>query len=117
MTIHIESLEIDAIIGLLDFEREHEQRVLVDLEAVYTYSSQSFIDYAELAEMIGLRIKKERFMLLEEALLDLKTEIIALYPAISKLKLKISKPDILKNCRVSLSQSWEISPEKESHKN
>ena len=116
MTIHIESLEIDAIIGLLDFEREHEQRVLVDLEAHYSYSNQSFIDYAELVEMIELRIRKERFSLLEEALLDLKTEIVEFYPAISRLKLKIGKPDILKNCRVSLSQSWEISPGEESGK-
>ena len=110
MTIHIESLEINAIIGLLDFEREHEQRIIIDLEAVYAYSNQSFIDYAELVEMIELRIKKERFLLLEEALMDLKTEIVEFYPAISSLKIKISKPDILKNCMVSLSQRWKISP-------
>jgi dihydroneopterin aldolase len=116
MTIHIESLKIDAIIGLLDFEREYEQRVTVDIEADYAYDGQFFVDYAELAEMVELRIKKKRFLLLEEALLDLKTEIVEIYPAISRLKLKISKPDILKNCIVGLSQSWEFSPEEESGK-
>ncbi len=108
MTIHIESLHIDAIVGLLDFEREREQRVSVDLEAVYTYDQKSFINYADLAEMIENQIKKERYLLLEEALTDLKEKISATYPAIEILKLKISKPDILKNCTVSLSHTWHL---------
>ncbi len=108
MTIHIESLQIDVIIGLLDFEREREQRVCIDLEAVYTYNQKSFIDYADLAEMIENQIKKERYLLLEGALLDLKEKITETYPAIETLKLKITKPDILKNCSVALSQSWKI---------
>lgn len=108
MTIHIESLQFDAIIGLLDVEREREQQVSVDLEAVYAYEQQSFINYADLAEMIEKKIKKERYLLLEEALLDLKENITETYPLIETLKLKIAKPDILKNCTVALSQSWKI---------
>lgn len=108
MTIHIESLQINAIIGLLDFEREHEQRVSVDLEAIYTYGQRSFINYADLAELIENQIKKERYFLLEEALLNLKEKISETYPAIETLKLKIAKPDILKNCTVSLSHTWHL---------
>ncbi len=108
MTIHIESLQIDAIIGMLDFEREREQRVSIDLEAVYTYNQKSFINYADLAEMIEKRIREERYLLLEEALLDLKEKISEAYPAIETLKLKISKPDILKNCSVALSHTWHL---------
>lgn len=107
MTIHIESLQIEAIIGLLDFEREAEQRLLVDLEADYPYREGFFIDYAELAAMIEKRIKERRFILLEEALSDLEEQIMAHYPSIRRLKLKITKPDILTHCRVSLSESWE----------
>lgn len=107
MTIHIESLQINAIIGLLDFEREQEQRVCVDLEAHYTFDQKSFIDYAELAKIIETHIKKERYMLLEEALLDIKEKIMRTYPAINVLTLKITKPDILKNCTVALSHTWE----------
>jgi len=108
MTVHIESLQIDAIIGLLDFEREQEQRVCIDLEAVYTYDKKLFINYADLAEIIEKQIKKEHYLLLEEALLDLKEKITETYPAIKTLKLKIAKPDILKNCTVALSQTWKI---------
>jgi len=110
MTIHIESLRVDAIIGLLDFEREREQRIEVDLEAEYSYNrhDHSFINYAELVEMIELRLKKKHFLLLEEALLDLKEQITITYPAIESLKLKISKPEIFNHCTVALSQSWKL---------
>ncbi|MEA3418648.1 MAG: dihydroneopterin aldolase [Campylobacterota bacterium] len=106
MTIHIESLQIDTIIGLLDFERDMEQRVIIDLEASYIYDRTEFINYADLAEMIEVRIKKQCYELLEEALLDIKEQILKAYPAIKTLQLKISKPDILHNCTVALSKSW-----------
>ena len=35
MTIHVEALTFDVIIGLLDFERERPQRVIIDIEASY----------------------------------------------------------------------------------
>ena len=111
MTIHIESLRVDAIIGLLDFEREMKQRIFIDLEALYDYSDNSFINYADLAELIEMRIRKECYFLLEEALLDLKKIITEAYPSIEKLNLKISKPDILENCAVALSDRWDISPD------
>jgi dihydroneopterin aldolase len=106
MTIHIESLRIDAIIGLHDFERDTEQPVIIDLEASYAYDRTEFINYADLAEMIEVQIKKQRYRLLEEALLDLKEQILEVYPAIKTLQLKISKPEILHNCTVALSKSW-----------
>ena len=106
MTIHIEQLTFDAIIGLLDFEREHTQRVVVDLEAEYDYENGAFIDYADLAETITVRVQESRYELLEEALLDLETLILSSYPHIRALYLKIKKPDILPNCQVALSQKW-----------
>jgi len=108
MTIYIESLQIDAIIGLFDFEREREQQVSIDLEAVYIYDKKSFINYAALAEMIEKQIREERYFLLEEALIDLKEKISEAYPAIERLKLKIAKPNILKNCSVAIGHTWEI---------
>ena len=109
MTIHIESLTFDAIIGLLDFERENEQKVIIDLKLKYSYSKNNFIDYAKLANMLTERTKLRRYLLLEEALEDLKEQIIQKYPASEMLVLKISKPDILENCTVALSQKWSFS--------
>ena len=106
MTIHIESLTFEAIIGLLDFERERPQRVIVDLEASYTYKDGEFIDYATLSEKIINMVQTSRFTLLEEALLSLESMIKASYPQIEKLSLKISKPNIIHNAQVALSAKW-----------
>ncbi len=108
MNIHIENLEFDVIIGLLDFERDRPQRVIIDLEASYEYANKNFIDYADMVFLIQQELKAKRYKLLEEALLGLKTLLCRTYPHIQTLTLKISKPDILPQCSVSLSSSWEF---------
>lgn len=106
MTIHIEALTFDAIIGLLDFERERPQRVTVDLTLSYSYNDDNFIDYAILADKIETTVKSSRYRLLEEALEGIERMITTAYPQIVSLTLKIGKPDILQNAKVALSASW-----------
>jgi len=106
MTIHIEALTLDVIIGLLDFEREHTQRVVIEMEAEYTYREENFIDYADIVMLIENALKEKRYELLEEALLGLKSLIVTAYPQIESLRLKITKPDILPQCHVALSHHW-----------
>ncbi len=106
MTIHIEALTFDVIIGLLDFERDRPQRVIIDLEASYEYKDDLFIDYAELVTKIKDELKVKRYELLENALLGLKELLYTTYPQLQTLVLKISKPDILEECTVSLSKTW-----------
>ena len=108
MTIHIEALTFDVIIGLLDFEREKPQQVIIDLEASYTYKTNIFIDYAELVLLIQSHLKEKRYELLEDSLLGLKSLICSTYPSINTLSLKIAKPNILPQCSVALSQRWEF---------
>lgn len=109
MTIHIERLEFDVIIGLLDFERDRAQRVVIDLEASYDYKDADFIDYADMVLLIQEELNEKRYTLLEEALLGIKTLLYATYPHIRTLRLKISKPDILPQCSVALSHFWDFS--------
>jgi dihydroneopterin aldolase len=106
MHIHIEALTLDVIIGLLDFEREHTQRVIVDMEAEYDYTEKTFIDYATIVQKIEEDLSISRYELLEEALLGIRQTIIRIYPQIKRLKLKIAKPDIFPQCTVALSQEW-----------
>jgi dihydroneopterin aldolase len=106
MTIHIENLDFDAIIGLLDFEREHTQKVTIDLKLDYDYTGENFIDYADLCTLMEDSIKEARCKLLEEALLELETLILSRYPQIYTLYLKIKKPNIISNATVGLSQEW-----------
>jgi len=110
MMIHIDNLYFDAIIGILDYEREHTQRVTVDLKLTYDYRPENFIDYADLCLLIEEKIKSARYALLEDALLELETLILSSYPSILSLYLKIGKPDILSNATVSLSHQWHYQP-------
>jgi len=108
MIIHIEDLSFDVIIGLLDFERDKPQRVIVNLEAHYDYSHDKFIDYADIVLMIQTHLKEKRYELLENALLGLKELLSSSYPQIVQLTLKIAKPDILPTCSVALSHTWNL---------
>ncbi|MCB4783984.1 MAG: dihydroneopterin aldolase, partial [Sulfurovum sp.] len=87
MTIHIEALTFNAIIGILDFEREHTQRVVIDLEIIYDYKKGSLIDYGTLCHMITTKIQGARYKLLEDALLELEMLIITDFPQITSLYL------------------------------
>ena len=102
MKILIEKLSFDCIIGILDFERVTTQKVVIDLSFKYDYKNKdSFIDYSEVSKNLEKIMKREKFELLEEAIIYLEKYLIKEYK-IKKLKLKISKPNILANCIVSL---------------
>jgi len=108
MTIHIEDLTFDAIIGLLDFERDRPQRVIINLKSNYDYSDDKFIDYADMVVLMQNKLKEERYRLLENALLGIKEILYTTYPQLNTLSLKISKPNILAECTVSLSKTWDF---------
>jgi dihydroneopterin aldolase len=106
MTIHIENFDFEVIIGLLDFERITPQRVVITLEATYTYSEDIFINYADIVMLIQENLQLKKYILLENALLGIKTLLHNKYPKIQHLYIKISKPDIIDSCTVSLSKTW-----------
>jgi len=103
MTIHIEDLRFKCIIGLLDFERHNPQEVIIDLELDYQYTD-SYINYAHLASLIEETLQEKKFELIETSLNELFNLISLKYSSIQRLFIKISKPDILPNCRVSVSK-------------
>jgi len=102
MTIHIENLKFQAILGILDFERKKEQDIIINLTIEYDYKKE-FIDYALVATFITNHMKEEKFFLIEEALNSLEHHLKKNFPLIQKLFLKITKPSILPNCQVSVS--------------
>lgn len=102
MTIHIEDLKFKCIIGLLDHERHNPQEVIINLTLEYDYKDE-FINYAEVASLIESHLQEKRYELLEVALSNLLNLISITFPLTQRLYLKISKPDILPNCRVSVS--------------
>lgn len=101
MKIEISTLTFKAIIGILDFERIKKQKIIINLSFEYNFPNDDFINYAEVANLVEKTIKKEKFLLLEDAILHLENLLNKTYN-ITNLKIKISKPNILKNCIVSL---------------
>ncbi|MCH9740316.1 MAG: dihydroneopterin aldolase, partial [Epsilonproteobacteria bacterium] len=61
MTIHIESLTFDAIIGILDFERVTPQKVIIDMEIDYEYTEKTFINYVDIIETVQGLMKKNQY--------------------------------------------------------
>ncbi len=105
MKILIKKLTFDCIIGILDFERETVQKVIIDISFKYKYKNRKeFIDYSEISKSIEKIMKEKKFKLLEEAIIYIEKYLYKKYK-IKKLKLKISKPNILTNCIVSLKNS------------
>ena len=102
MKIQINNLTFKCIIGILDFERIKKQRVIINSSFEYEFTKDSFIDYAEVSALIKTTIKKEKFLLLEDVILHLEILLTDKYK-IKNLKIEISKPDILKDCIVSIS--------------
>ncbi len=103
MTLHIENLEFEAIIGLLDFERDRTQRVRLDIVATYDYQPPEFLDYARMVKRAKNHIIEKKYTLLEEALHGLRDALLETFPQIETLEITIAKPDILPDCVVSMS--------------
>lgn len=102
MKISINDLTFYCIIGILDFERTTPQKVIINVSFKYKYlDATTFIDYSMVAKDIEDIMKREKFELIEEAILYLRNFLSKNYK-IKKVKIKISKPNILKNCIVSI---------------
>ena len=102
MKIEIEQLTFKCIIGILDFERVKKQKVIINLSFDYDLGKDNFIDYSEVANLVKKSMKKNKFELLEDAIKTIKKGLEDSY-TIKNLKLKISKPNILKDWIVSIS--------------
>jgi dihydroneopterin aldolase len=105
MTIHIESLTLDAIIGILEHERNTPQKIIIDMKIKYRYKKE-FLDYALIANSVVSLIEDEHFFLVEDALNAVSSMLCKKYKAIKTIKIKITKPDILTNCTVGVSKSY-----------
>jgi dihydroneopterin aldolase len=105
LIIHINDLTFKCIIGILPFERKKRQQVIINISFSYFYNqdSSNFIDYNEVSILIEKIMKKQKFKLIEDAIFFIRKKLKKKY-MIKKLKIKISKPNILSNCIVSIEE-------------
>lgn len=106
MTIRIEHLHFDTIIGILEAERHTPQRVIVTCNIEYAYQEEAFINYADVIETIEATMKRERFKLIEDAIAHLSTLLKSRFPSIQQLELHIQKPDIIPHATVGISEKF-----------
>ncbi len=104
MKVSIKELSFKTIIGILPIERKQTQRVIIDINFEYVFykTNDEFIDYSSVAKTITKIMKKKKFLLIEDAIISLEKKLYKKYN-ISELHIQITKPDILPNCKVSLS--------------
>jgi len=99
--IVIEDLTFKAILGLLEKERNEEQLVVVCAKILYE-DKKNFIDYAKVCDIIQNTIVEGKFELIEDAIDVIISKIYTRYPHMKSIKLKIRKPEILKNALVGV---------------
>ncbi|OBV28609.1 hypothetical protein BKN38_06970 [Helicobacter sp. CLO-3] len=132
MALHeiiIENLEIKAIIGVLEAEREAPQRVIIDMKVKYDSKRvkrgkafgtkaltstaphldkdlrpylDKYLDYVELKDFLASHIKAQKYALLEDALEGSAKALKKRFPSIKRICLVIKKPDILQDCTISM---------------
>jgi dihydroneopterin aldolase len=105
MTIHVEDLKFQCILGILDFERITPQDIIINLTLEYDYKDE-FINYADIVQIIKKMMIKSKFELIEDALNSINLKLTKEYKVINNLNLKITKPSILPECKVSVSNHY-----------
>ena len=105
MTIHIEDLKFQCIIGILDSERVTPQDIILNLKIEYKRSND-FLNYADIVEIVKSNMIKNEFLLIEDALDNLNLKLIKEFSSIKTIKIKITKPSILPDCKVSVSNHY-----------
>jgi len=101
MKIVIENLEFYAVIGLLEFEKNLPQKVVMNFCIEYDYKN-GYIDYAQIVNFSKNFIKKGKFEIIEDALILLSKNLKLNFPQIKKLKISLKKPQILPDCIVGV---------------
>lgn len=103
--IIIKDLEVNCIIGMLDFERVNEQRLHVSMVLYKDLSVcaksgdlSDSVNYAQVCQSTELFIKERKELLLEKLAYDLANYILDNFN-LRKIKIKLVKPDIIKNTK------------------
>ncbi len=99
--IHIEGLQLQAIIGVYDWERQAPQKLVLDIVLGVSLTSASLsdnlahtVDYAQVAKDMELITQNSQPQLLERMAGQMCQHILDNY-AVQEVDIKLSKPSIL----------------------
>lgn len=104
ITLHIENLALEAIIGVLDSERHTPQKLILDAQITYIFEvHKPYLDYVRVCDYITQTLQEQQYTLLESALSDISARLKACFSDIIALSITIKKPEILSHCIVGAS--------------
>ncbi len=96
ISVFVEDLRFETIIGLLDFERSAPQEIKIDA----SFEASEFIDYAHVCDYFKFEMQKQKFVKVEDAIEFFVNDFKRKYPTLKCLNLKISKTKIISNAIV-----------------
>jgi 7,8-dihydroneopterin aldolase/epimerase/oxygenase len=105
--LHIVDLKFEAVVGILKFERESPQNLIVNATMDVDFDKARHIDsdmnrgvdYARMVEFLTTQIQTGGYGLLEELLDTVGRDAFVTFPDLNALELKVEKPDILDSCK------------------
>jgi dihydroneopterin aldolase len=103
--IRLKDVQFDCIVGVLPFERENEQPVILNLtlwldfaQAAKTEDLNESIDYAKLAEELKAFIRLSCFKLVETLVVKTAEYVLEHYPKADAVEVSIVKPKAVPGC-------------------
>ena len=104
-TVFIEQLEIEALIGIYDWERRIRQSLWFDIEMAFdnripagTDSIDDTLDYKAVSKRVEAYVKASSFGLVESLAERVAELILAEFP-VHSVRLKLSKPGAVRGAR------------------
>ena len=100
--VFINNLEVEAVIGIFQWEREVRQLISVDIEmdfdnktAAQSDDIKDALNYKLVGKRVTAFIKKSKFQLVETLAEQISKIILKEFP-VSKVKIKVSKPGAMR---------------------
>jgi len=96
--VYIQALELDAVIGVYEWEQQIEQRLLLDLElgadikkAAESDSLDDALDYFQISKRLRVFVREQRVELVE-TLVERIAQLLHDEFSVSWMRLKLAKP-------------------------
>lgn len=103
--IRLRNIQFDCIVGILPYERENEQPIILNLtlwldfaEAARTEDLNESIDYAKLAEELKGFIRLSCFKLVETLVVKTAEYVLEHYPKANAVEVSVAKPKAVPGC-------------------
>ena len=109
MKIRIDGLEVVAIVGVRERERDVPQSLLIDLEFVVpaprTDAIEAAVDYSAVVDLVGDHVRAGRYFLIE-TVAETTAERVAAVFGLDDVRIRVVKPGASSVARYVSAEHW-----------